>query len=224
MIEFRCKEFARVDSINDFSSFDVITRPVLEIIKAIEMMQYNGGDDVGHWINDKVIKPAVQINKKLNKPIQLLFSLAIEKDYKVLSPYFGSNLVNLYIKEFKDWAGYLDATKNKLLTETKQGKAKYSLWFDTNPITYSNKEYREIMKFIALAISGQINYSVYSDYWTNFNSLSRDKVNYSVINPLFMKCTEMELMRELKFMFANILSGLCYVPLTYKPIQYLLND
>ena len=85
------------------------------------MMQCEGGNNVGHWIFDKVVKPSVQIYKKLNKPIQLLLSLAIEDDYKVLSSYFGTNLVNLYIEEFKDWNGFLNSVKNKLLTETRNG-------------------------------------------------------------------------------------------------------
>ncbi len=69
MIEFREKDFARVDKLSDLSSFDIITRAPLEIIKAIEMMQCEGGNNVGHWIFDKVVKPSVQIYKKLNKPI-----------------------------------------------------------------------------------------------------------------------------------------------------------
>ncbi len=78
------------------------------------------------------------------------------------------------------------------------------------------------MRFIALSISGQIDFDTYSDYWTNFKTVSRMKVDYSQINPLFMRCTEEELKRELKFIYANILAGICFVPLTYKPITYLL--
>ena len=222
MVEFREKDFARVDKLSDLSSFDIITRGPLEIMKAIEMMEYDGLD-IFHWVGEKFVSTAFQtFTDKLNKTIQLSLSLAIEDDYTVLNRYLGTNQINNFIREFKDWNGFIEQIKNKMLTETKNGEAKYANWFNNNPVKYKNKDYRDIYKFIALALSGQIDFDTYSDYWNNYTKIKHYKVDYNVMNPLFMNRSERKV--NCNFIMANILSGICLVPLSYGTIPNLLKN
>jgi hypothetical protein len=214
MIEFRQKEFGRVDKLNDLSSFDIITRGPLEIMKAIEMMDYDGVD-IFHWVGEKFVSTGFKTFAGVNRTLQLSLSLAIEDNYTTLNRFLGTNLVNDFIDKFKDWDGFIEKTKSKLLTETKNGEPKYARWFNNNQIKYSNKEYKNIYKFIALALSGQIEFDIYSDYWNNFK-VNQYKVDYSKINPLFMK--ETDRWKNANFIMVNILSSICFVPLSYGSI------
>lgn len=222
MIEFKQKEFARYNSVSDFVSFDKVTRPTLELIKSIEMMQFENGEYVYHWITDKFIGTIIDGSLNLHVSAQLFLGPAIEDNYNRLSPYIGINNVNTLVQNFENWDGFIEETKKKLLTETSSGKIKYESWFKQNQIMFSNREYKDIIKFIALAISGQIVFDTYTDYWGTFSRVCKQTVDYRLINPILKSGNKQDNIRELKFILANILASVCYVPITYPPINELM--
>lgn len=179
MIIFRQKEFARLNNISDVLDTATV-RCCLEVMKCIEMFEVGG---LRHWIGDKAVNQTISGLEDVDDNLrpQIVFCLAIEPNLsknKSLCESIGNyNIITKYSKSPID---FINLIKNRLLTETKSGEAKYSTWFKENPIKYTSEEYVDFYKYISLCLSGQLNPEVDEFDWNIERVLRRYFVNYQI--------------------------------------------
>ena len=176
MVIFRQKDFS-------FSTLDsvfntAIPRICLEIMKCIEMYET---EDVYHWVKDKIIKTINEVTVESLTP-QTLLCLGFDKlsNKDLIDAINNSNTTTKFSSLYRSPEEFIQSIKKKMLTETKNGKPKYKSWFDNNPIQYSDEEYVDFYKYIALCLSGQLNPDVDDFDWNIEKVLKRTKVDYSL--------------------------------------------
>ena len=176
MIIFRQKEFS-------FSTLDevfntVIPRVCLELMKCIEMYEFGS---THHWVVDKIVNQTIE-KVELDLTPQILLSLGFENfNNRDLRDAVGNvNILSRVCGIYKSPIGFIQSIKTRLLTEKEKGMKKYKSWFDNNPIQYSDEEYIDFYKYIALCLSGQLNPDVDDFDWNIEKVLKRTKVDYSL--------------------------------------------
>lgn len=179
MIIFRQKEFSfyTIDSVFNVA----VPRVCLEIMKCIEMYEIG---NTHHWIVDKAVNKTMKEVKVEGTTPQLLLSLGFEvlnsENENLVKAVKNFNTITKYQSLYKSPIDFIQSIKKKMLTETDDGEAKYKSWFDNNPIQYSDEEYIDFYKYIALCLSGQLNPDVDDFDWNIEKVLKRTKVDYSL--------------------------------------------
>ena len=176
MVIFRQKDFS-------FSTLDsvfktAIPRICLEIMKCIEMYET---EDVYHWVKDKIIKTINEVTVEGLTP-QTLLCLGFDKlsNKDLIDAINNSNTTTKFFSLYRSPEEFIKSIKDRLLTETKNGKPKYNSWFDNNLIQYTDEEYVDFYKYIALCLSGQFDPNIDNYDWNIEKSLRRIKVCYSL--------------------------------------------
>lgn len=176
MVIFRQKDFSfsTLDSVFNIA----IPRICLEIMKCIEMYET---EDVYHWVKDKIIKTINEVTIEGLTP-QTLLCLGFDKlsNKDLVDTINNSNTTTKFFSLYRSPKEFIKSIKDRLLTETKNRKPKYSSWFDNHPIQYTDEEYADFYKYIAFCLSGQLNPDVDDFDWNIEKVLKRTKVDYSL--------------------------------------------
>lgn len=180
MVVFRQKEFSKFDTLDKIFQ-TAIPRVCLELMKCIEMYETR---DVFHWSIEKVISQTIE-EIKIDVTPQTLLCLGFENlnNKNLINSIGNINTINKFHNLYGSPEDFVRYIKNKLLTETKNGEAKYKSWFDEKPIQYSDEEYIDFYKYIALCLSGQLDPDVDDFDWNIEKVLKRTKVDYSIVVP-----------------------------------------
>ena len=183
------KNFSIINSKDDLMNFEILSRVPLEIMKVLEMYDYQGGKWVHHWAIVKVVNNLAVYAIKSGIPTQVLL-IACENDRTLVSKVLGSNRNTLILDICGLPDNFIELVRDKMLTETKNNsntttsEPAYSSWFKANKCQVSNDDFKMYIKYLALSLSGQIDpYSHYS-IWDREVQLDLKKlsVNYNYIN------------------------------------------
>lgn len=176
MVIFRQKDFSfsTLDSVFNIA----IPRICLEIMKCIEMYET---EDVYHWVKDKIIKTINEVTIEGLTP-QTLLCLGFDKlsNKDLVDTINNSNTTTKFFSLYRSPKEFIKSIKDRLLTETKNRKPKYSSWFDNHPIQYTDEEYVDFYKYISLCLSGQLDPDIDDFDWDIEKVLKRTKVDYSL--------------------------------------------
>ena len=213
MIILRKKLF----SINHLNSFEQVVldditfiQPILNIIKAVEMWEFDEGRYVNHWIN--LMAGRLVMLKFIN---DLDFSpqttlIGLEDDIRVIRKVIGSNNADLMINRYGNPKEIIDHAIYRMLNDTRKSgdldvdPKYYSKWFKSkNPnqcLRFTSKEHLVFLKYVALCISGQINPFMDTEYYGNIRKINVTKVDYFKyiyvdsdaysLNNVIVKCIE----------------------------------
>lgn len=184
MIIFRQKDFSKFDTLDKVFN-TAIPRICLEIMKCIEMYET---EDVSHWVKDKIVKTINEVTVEDLTP-QTLLCLGFDKlsNKDLVGAISNSNITTRFYSLYKSPEDFIKTIKDRLLTETKKGEPKYKDWFDNNPIQYSDEEYIDFYKYIALCLSGQLDPDIDAFDWNIEKILKRTKVDYGLVNNVSVK-------------------------------------
>ena len=179
------KQFSTIDDKLSFiTRKNVLERFPLELMKMMEMYEYNDGIDVPHWAE----KPLVPICDALGlyTPQELLATI-IQRTFDETIAVYGVNGSKLLKKKFGTPDKFVDAVRNRMLTEShRPGEdPKYVAWFKTHPPKVSNEDFVRFVKTLALCLSEQLSAdSIKDEYWEPQTAaiVRTTKVNYKV-NP-----------------------------------------
>lgn len=186
----RQKLFAEITrSDNIFKMSEYSDKICIELMKLVELYNYGEGKDINHWFTNLInsfykdfIKSSYIVVGKY-KP-QLGFIKVFDKDS--VSKFVGDDFVNNYMKLSSE--NYIKFLKDYLLKmrDSRLG-IKYLDAINSNGgFIYSDEDYILFYKYIALCITGQMNYTV-NNFWEDFNMIRRTKVDLNfrtIYNPM----------------------------------------
>lgn len=181
------KEFAEINNKADIIRNNYFVRFPLNLMKTLEMYDAVNSLDLKHWLIDMPYK-MIDLSIKQGISPQLLLYGVVEDKITDLGKYLGQNNLNEFISIY-NWSGSSDFI-NYLLKLLVYGDSnndlvslqdsKYSSWFATRSLIYEDKDYKNIFKYIALCLSGQLNPEL-DDFWSEYGKLGRVKVDYGII-------------------------------------------
>lgn len=176
------KNFAEINCKEDLVSQDYFIDIPLEIMKCIEMYDFNSGEYLKHWIRTKISDLMVNAVRVGVSPQTLLIGVTGETT-RVVSQVLNNKVFNLFNKRYKS-LNLVSNVKYKLLTDTKTSfseKAKYDKWFRSHPIELNDDMYILIYRYFALCLSGQIDPRNITSFWEDLFQITRININYSMI-------------------------------------------
>lgn len=172
MVIFRQKEFSfnTLDSVFNTAIPSICT----EIMKCIEMYETK---DVRHWVVDKIVNRLIK-EIKVDLTPQTLLCLGFEEltnNYNLIEVIGNVNIVNKFGLLYKSPENFINKIRSNLLKSNK-----YKSWFTNNPVRYSDKEYIDFYKYIALCLSNQLNPDIDEFDWDIEKVLKTMEVNYKI--------------------------------------------
>ena len=198
--------FAEINCKEDLISQDYFIDTPLEIMKCIEMYDFERGRFIDHWVHTKIVSTKFKEIRKLNiSPQTLLIGVTGEKD-KIISGVLSNKLSDLLLDRYNSLDLY-PTVEHKLLTDSGSNsyeQSKYDVWFRNNPIQLDKDTYTLIFRYIALCLSGQVNpKNVVGSFWEDLFQITKEKINYNV--------NKFRAEDELDKLFYNILYSIkCY--------------
>lgn len=155
-------------------------RVLLEIMKILEMYEFDNGKYVPHWI-EKTSTAMLNITRGGYFTVQSAFSILdwSRNGESVL----GNNIINEIKSKYKTLDNFIESYVIKqLLTERSSGEVKYSRVISSrSDIQYSVEDFLYYYKYIALCITDQINIEndLYNDRLIKNTSIDYKKVLFT---------------------------------------------
>lgn len=154
-------------------------RVLLELMKVLEMYEFDDGKYVPHWI-EKISAAMKNITGGGYFTAQSAFSIL---DWsKNGESVLGSNVINEIRSKYRTLDNFIESYVIKqLLTEKSSGEVKYSRAISSrSDIQYSIKDFLYYYKYIALYITGQVNIEedLYNYQLVNNTNIDYNKVVY----------------------------------------------
>ena len=152
-------------------------RVLLEIMKILEMYEFDDGEYVPHWIG-KIVTAMKDITRGGYFTAQSAFSIL---DWnKNGESVLGSNVIGEIKSKYRTLDNFIESYIIKqLLTERSSGEVKYSRAINSrSDIKYSVKDFLYYYKYIALCITGQIDIDddLYNDRLVNTAKIDYKKL------------------------------------------------
>lgn len=176
------KLFSRQDGLRYLSTF--CDKVCIGVIKLVELYELDRGNNIKHWMNSIVSSAMISVinsgkeisNVYISSP-QFSFIKAIESSFTIsrvlgndFLEYCNSGIGKIYIKNLC----------KEILEMTQRNEKKYVDAIKQNGgFLVSPKDYILLFKYIALCLSGQIDYKNF-DLWSDINFIVRMNVNYSI--------------------------------------------
>lgn len=171
MIIFRQKEYTAT-KIHNFKEFFEARNGVyfsnapLNLMKAIEMLTFDDGKYIDHWINEMIGNWTIHhIRDKVSKFTPQMAFIGADPNTDCIGSVLGMTIQDDYESQYKDSNGFINHVINRMLFESHRGDSdkepKYDRWFSKNPITLQKrlnmlKEYPYVFRYVALCLSGQL--------------------------------------------------------------------
>ena len=221
MIIFRQKEYSAT-KIHNFKEFFEARNGVyfsngpLNMMKAIEMLTFDDGKYIDHWINDMVGDWTIHhIRNKIPKFTPQTAFIGTDPNVDNIGEILGMTIQDKYEALFVDSDGFINYVIDRMLYESHRGDSdkepKYERWFSKNPITSQKrsamlKEYPYIFRYISLCLSGQLDPDVDLYDSSTKSKLFKMNVDYKREDPR-LKRSETLINERLFKCFKNI----CYI-------------
>lgn len=162
-----------------FNNQDKFERFPLELMKMLEMHSYKDGALLSHW-SEKTLEHLDQVQKFHR--ISSVLSAYTVNSFDDLRGIIGENEIITLVDRYGTPDNMIDSIRYRMLHErsSKFGGPKYdTMWFAKNKPVVSNDVFRDVIKFIALCSTGQIDPNSFIDFWDRSfqNIIHTDKIN-----------------------------------------------
>lgn len=171
------KEFAetRADSLHYVSKYN--DEIGYEIIKMIEFYD-DKNSDLEHWMTqiDGFFDKIKTQGKLAVPPGSPQYGFIKIEDRNIIENKLGSDFVEKYVEDSA--IDYINSLKNDILKMKKSGELKYVNAIRSNGgFTYDSETYRSFFKYIALCLTGQLNY-LSINFWDGLYLISRTTIDF----------------------------------------------
>lgn len=172
------KEFAetRADSLHYVSKYN--DEIGYEIIKMIEFYD-DKNSDLEHWMTqiDGFFDKIKTQGKLAVPPGSPQYGFIKIEDRNIIENKLGSDFVEKYVEDSA--IDYINSLKNDILKMKKSRELKYVNAIRSNGgFTYDSETYRSFFKYIALCLTGQLNY-LSINFWDGLYLISRTTIDFS---------------------------------------------